>query len=213
MFRSVSIAMRLAIFSPKKFSSRLFLVTLAAGLVPIAIFAILVDIYGSRIEREIRQVIERGYEQDISRSTVMLRKIGEASIHAKVLDIAEQLDMVIQSVPWMSISDLQKDNKFRELAVQTMGRTGYTFAFDPDREMVRFHRDERLENKSLWGISRRLPNLEAILEKSLEAKSTVSGYYRLAAGDGSIMKRFIFSSPSQRDGRPHKTLRRCHRQR
>ena len=82
--------MRLSRFLPKKFSSRLFLVTLVAGLVPVAIFAVLIDFYGGRIETEIRRSIERGYEHDVSRNGMMLRTIGEASVYGRVLDIAEQ---------------------------------------------------------------------------------------------------------------------------
>ncbi len=187
--------MRFSKFLPKKFSSRLFLVTIAAGLVPVAIFAVLIDIYGGRIEGEIRRIIEKGYEQDISRSAVMLRTTGEAAVYGRVLDITEQLDMVIQSVPWMTVSDLQKDEKFRELAVQTISRSGYTFIYDRDKAMVRFHRDPRLENKGLESVYGRLPDLQTILEKSLKGPGTVCGYYRLPAGDGSIMKRFIYIVP------------------
>jgi len=180
---------------PKKFSSRLFLVTLVAGLVPVVIFAVLIDIYGNRMEREIVRTIEKGYEQDISRSAAMLRKIGEASVYGKVRDIAEQLDTVIQSVPWMTLSDLQHDAKFREVAVQTIGMTGHTFVFEPGSGMVRFHRDLRAENKRLSEGFRNLPELEAIMERSLKETGPASGYYRLRAGDGNIMKRFIYIIP------------------
>jgi len=188
-------AMQFSRFLPKKFSSRLFLVTMAAGLVPVVIFAVLIDIYGGRMEGEITRIIEKGYEQDISRSAVMLRTTGEAAVYGRVLDVAEQLDMVIQSVPWMTVSDLQKDQKFRELAVQTISRSGYTFVYDREKAMVRFHRDPGLEDKGLENLYGRLPDLQTILEKSLKGPGTICGYYRLPAGDGSIMKRFIYIVP------------------
>ena len=106
----------------------------------------------------------------------------------------------------MSISDLQKDSKFRELAIQTISRTGYTFVFEPDRAMVRFHRDRRLENKDLANVSGRLPDLQTILEKSLKGPGTVCGYYRLPAGDGSIMKRFIYIVPLRNSTADHVRL-------
>ena len=37
---------------PRKFSSRLFLMAFVAGLIPIVVFTILIDIYGKRIENE-----------------------------------------------------------------------------------------------------------------------------------------------------------------
>ena len=39
----------------------------------------------------------------------MLRDMGETSIYNRVNEIAQQLDLIIESVPWMSTEDLQKD--------------------------------------------------------------------------------------------------------
>ncbi len=187
--------MRVSRFFPKKFSTRLFLVTLIAGLIPVLIFVVLIDIYGDRIEKAITGIIEKGYERDMSRSEIMLREMGEASVYDKVNAIAQQLDMVIQSVPWMTAADLQRDEKFREVAVQTVGKTGHTFVFDSDTGVVRLHRDVRLENKTLPSIFRHLPELTSILETSLKGTGTAYGYYQLRAGDGNIMKRFIYIIP------------------
>jgi len=186
---------RLSRVFPKKFSTRLFLVTFIAGIIPVIIFVVLIDIYGSRIEREITRIIEKGYERDMYRSEVMLREMSEASVHSQVNGIAQQLDMVIRTVPWMTVKDLQKDEKFREVAVQTVGKTGYTFLFDSDTAVVRLHRDLRLENKNLPGVFRHLPELQNILETSLKGPGTAYGYYQLKVGDGNIMKRFIYIIP------------------
>ncbi len=198
--------MRLSSILPEKFSTRLFLVTFIAGLIPIIIFVVLIDIYGSRIEKEITRIIEKGYDRDMGRSEVMLREMGEASVFAKVSDIAQQLDMVIQTVPWMTAADLQKDERFREVAVQTVGRTGYTFVFDSDTAIIRLHRDLRLENKNLPSVFRHLPELQNILETSLRGTGTAYGYYQLKAGDGNIMKRFIYIIPLHNTTADHARL-------
>jgi|GEM_PF-493385 len=180
---------------PKKFSTRLFLVTFIAGLIPVIIFVVLIDIYGSRMEKEITRIIEKGYKRDMYRSDVMLREMAEASVHSQVNAIAQQLDMVIQTVPWMTVKDLQKDEKFRKVAVRTVGQTGYTFVFDSDTAVVRLHRDLRLENKNPPRVFRHLPELQNILKTSLKGPGTAYGYYQLKAGDGNIMKRFIYIIP------------------
>ncbi len=187
--------MRLPRVLPDKFSTRLFLVTFLAGLIPVIIFVFLIDIYGSRIEKEITRIIEEGLDRDMARSEVMLREMGEASVFAKVSDIAQELDMVIQTVPWMTATDLQRDKRFREVAVQTVGRTGYTFVFDSDTAIIRLHRDLRLENKNLPSVFRHLPELQNILETGMRGTGTAYGYYQLKAGDGNIMKRFIYIIP------------------
>jgi len=180
---------------PRKFSSRLFLMAFIAGLIPIVVFTILIDIYGKRIENEFNRIVDQGYRQDMYRSEIMLRSMGEASIRNRVYDIAQQLDLILETVPWMDTSDLRRDEKFRELAVQEISQTGYTYLFDADTGVIQFHKDRRLEGKDLRRILKGFPDFQAILEDSLKSRTEAHGYYRLKAGDGSIMKRFISIVP------------------
>lgn len=169
--------------------------TFVAGLIPVVIFSILINIYGNRIQKEITKIIEQAYQQDMFHSEVMLREIGEASIYSRAMEMAQQLEMVIESVPWMTLTDLQRDARFREVAVQSIGQTGYTFLFESDTGIIRFHRDRRLENKNVKYVFRDLPELEAILETSMRGPNPANGYYQLKAGDGNIMRRFIYIMP------------------
>jgi len=191
---------------PKKFSSRLFLMAFIAGLIPIVVFAVLIDTYGKRIESEFNRIIELGYRQDMSRHEVMLKDMGEASIRSSTYELAQQLDIIIKTVPWMSVSDLQRDERFRDLAVQSIGQTGYTYLFDAETAIVRFHRDRRLEGKDLRLILKGFPDFQAVLEASLKGPKMAHGYYRLKAGDGSIMKRFICIVPLQHRTSEHALL-------
>ena len=180
---------------PRKFSSRLFLMTFVAGLIPIVIFTLLINTYGKRIEHEMRRIIEEGYRHDVIRSEAMLREMGEASVYSRVLETAQQLDLVVESVPWMTLSDLRRDAKFRELAVQSISQTGYTYLFEADTAIVRFHRDRRLENKDLRRLFRNMPEFQNILRSALQGPRPSRGYYRLKAGDGNIMERYICIAP------------------
>jgi PAS domain S-box-containing protein len=180
---------------PRKFSSRLFLMTFVAGLIPIVIFTFLINAYGRRIENEMRRIIEEGYRHDVIRSEAMLREMGEASVYSRVLETAQQLDLVVESVPWMTLSDLRRDSRFRELAVQSISQTGYTYLFDADTAVVRFHRDRRLENKDLHRLFRSMPEFKSILASALQGPRASRGYYRLKAGDGNIMERYICITP------------------
>ncbi len=50
--------MKISGILPTKFSSRLFLITLIAGLIPIIIFAVLIEIYGREFQPAIRNKID-----------------------------------------------------------------------------------------------------------------------------------------------------------
>jgi PAS domain S-box-containing protein len=180
---------------PGKFSSRLFLMTFAAGLIPVVIFTFLISTYGTRIESDVNRVIEAGYRNDMVRSEAMLREMGEASLYSRVLETAQQLDLVVESVPWMTLSDLHADPKFRELAVQSISQTGYTYLFEAESAIVRFHRDRRFENRDLRHLFHNLPEFQTILQSSLEGPRPSRGYYRVKAGDDNIMERYICIVP------------------
>lgn len=180
---------------PRKFSSRLFLMAFIAGLIPIVIFTVLINTYGKHIEKEFQRIIELGYRQDMFRSELMLRDMGETSTYNRVNEIAQQLDLIIESVPWMTTEDLQGDEKFRDLAIQSVSQTGYTYLFDADTEIVLFHRDRRLEGKDLRRVFRAFPDFLSVLDSSLRGPNAAHGYYQLKAGDGNIMKRFVCFVP------------------
>lgn len=180
---------------PRKFSSRLFLVTFVAGLIPIVVFSVLINTYGKRIHNDMNRIIEEGYQNDMIRSAAMLREMGEASVYSRVLETARQLDLVVESNPWMSLDDLRQDAKFRQLAIQSLSRTGHTYLFEADTAVVRFHRDRRIENKSLRRLFRNLPTFQSILKESLGGPRLSRGYYRVSAGDGSIMERYLCIVP------------------
>jgi PAS domain S-box-containing protein len=180
---------------PKKFSSRLFLMAFVAGLIPIVIFTVLINTYGKYIEKEFKRIIELGYQQDMFLSEVLLRGVGETSTYDRVNEIAQQLDLVIESVPWMTAEDLRADEKFRDLAVQSISPTGYTYIFDANTGVILFHRDRRLEGKNLRRVFRGLPDFLVVLDASLQGPNAARGYYRLKAGDGNIMERFVCFVP------------------
>ena len=87
--------MRFSRLAPKRFSSRLFLVTFIAGLIPIIIFTILIGSYGARIEKEItnlEKVIESSNRQ-LSDDTFLGKapaKVVE-TVRAKLSDYQAQL--------------------------------------------------------------------------------------------------------------------------
>jgi PAS domain S-box-containing protein len=182
-------------FLPKKFSTRLFLVAFIAGAIPILIFTVLISTYGKRIAEGMVQVIEEGYRRDNIRSAAMLREIGEASVYSKTLETAHQLDLVLESVPWMTLQDLRRDAKFRELAIQSISATGHTFLFDVDNSIVHFHRDRRLEKRHLYSQFKNIPEFGTIIQNSLKGSRPSHGYYSIKAGDGKLMERYLCVVP------------------
>ena len=104
---------------PRKFSSRLFIITLVAGLIPAVIFVLLIQLYGGRFEDLLGMTISAGHKEGWTQSDTLLREQGETLIRDKAHDIAFQLELVVRSVLWMTLRDLQRDPRFRDIAVQS----------------------------------------------------------------------------------------------
>ncbi|MGD0238019.1 MAG: hypothetical protein ABSC55_26245, partial [Syntrophorhabdales bacterium] len=138
--------------------------------------------------------VELGRDQELGRSEALLRLQGEELIEAKAADVAAQLNLVLQSVPWMTLQDLRRDRKFHEVAVQRVGRTGYTTIYETRTGISRFHRDRKYENVNLRRFSKSLPAFWAIVRKSLKGKSA-SGYYDWREPDGSVRPKYMYAIP------------------
>ena len=104
--------------------------TFIAGLIPIAIFTALLRMHGREFQPQIRETIRQAYDEEWAHSETLLRQSVSTLIRQKALDVANQLDLTLRSYPYMTLSDLQRDEAFRKIAVQAVGQTGYTSLHD-----------------------------------------------------------------------------------
>jgi len=186
--------MEVSRFLPKKFSTRLIAMTLISGLVPIIIFAIIMDIFSNRFPGEAFRAIQQGQEEQWQRSRAVLRQMAEDSIRTKALDVALQLELYLQAHPEMTVRDLQNDPKFREIAVQPVGKTGYTAVQDSTTAINRLHENPVIENLDLHSLADKLPEFWAIMEASLNGRYS-HGYYQWQEPNGQIREKFMYIAP------------------
>lgn len=165
--------------------------TCVAGLIPVLIFLVILKLYGGQFRSEITDTIRQGYKEEWRHSELVLREQLESSIRQRSSDVALQLDLVLQTVPWMTLKDLQNDAHFRDIAVQPVGQTGYTFLFGANTGIVRFHPNRRLQNKSIKKSARDLPALWSVMRASLSGRRQVEGYYEWRETSGDIRQKYM----------------------
>ncbi|OPY01190.1 MAG: Blue-light-activated protein [Syntrophorhabdus sp. PtaB.Bin184] len=183
---------------PKRFGSRLFIMTIMAGFIPIAIFSVLIHTFSGRFESSIQRAVEDGYREEWTQSSALLTKIGEASIRQKAYDIAAQLNLTLQSHPYMTLGDLRRDAKFRSVAVQGIGDRGYTGLHETDTGVVRFHRDHKVENTGTRAFEKTLPAYWRIIDAGRGGKPS-GGYFNWIEPDGTTSQKYMYVVPlSQR---------------
>ena len=179
---------------PKKFGTRLFVMTFFAGLIPIVIFMILLWVYGREFQPQIDRTIRDTYNEAWVRDEALLKQAVWTLIRQKAVDTARQLDLTLQAYPYMTLEDLQRDASFRKIAVQNVGRTGYTILHDSFTGIIRFHPVRSLENKASRTLMRKSPSLWAMIKRSL-GKKHASGYFEWTENNGEKKEKYVYITP------------------
>lgn len=123
-----------------------------------------------------------------------MKKMAEDFIRQKVLDVVLQLELYLQAHPEMTVEELQNDSTFRDIAVQHVGKKGYTAVQDVDTAINRFHKDSKIENLDLHSLSDKLPEFWTIMEASLDGRYS-HGYYNWKEPNGELRKKFMYIAP------------------
>ncbi|MFH1951148.1 MAG: PAS domain S-box protein [Pseudomonadota bacterium] len=186
--------MPLSRFLPRRYSTRLMAMALISGLIPIIIFALLMKLFADRFPIETDLAIQQGQEEQWQRSRAVLRQMAQDYIRTKALDVALQLELYLHAHPEMTVQDLQNDPGFREIAVQPVGKTGYTTVQDSETGINRFHKNPGIENLDLHSLADRLPEFRAIMKASLGGKYS-HGYYRWKEADGEMRDKVMYIAP------------------
>ena len=179
---------------PKRFSTRLIAITIISGLIPIIIFGYLINIFDNRFLTQINCAVYQGQKEQWQRSEAVMKKMAEDFVRQKVLDVVLQLELYLQAHPEMTVEYLQNDLKFREIAVQPVGKKGYTALHDVDTAINRFHKNSQTENLDLHSLSDKLPGFWAIIKASLDGRYS-HGYYKWKDPDGEIRDKFMYIAP------------------
>ena len=120
-----------------------------------------------------------------------LEELGAQIIESKAKDVAAQLEVYIKLNPQKTVKELQGDPAFQSLAVQPVGKTGYTAVQDAHTAINLFHKNPKIVNTDLHQLAGKLPQFWKIMEASLGGKES-AGYYDWLELDGKIRKKYMF---------------------
>lgn len=179
---------------PQKFSTRLIAMTMLAGLVPIMIFALLMSQFAGQLSGSLIRAVQQGQAEQWRQNETALKSLAEGFIRQKALDAVLQLELYLQAHPDLTVDALQHDPAFREIAVQPVGKTGYTAVYDARTGICRFHPETARENVAGSAWAERLPAFRTLIERSVGGKY-VQGYYQWPGADGRLQEYFLYIAP------------------
>ncbi len=125
-----------------------------------------------------------------SSSTNEFLKQAELFIKQKAIDVAKQIEIYITLNPDKTVLDLQNDSYFQEIAVQQVGKSGYTAVTDYNSLIARFHVNPSIVNLDLHNLADKLPGFWNIMSKT-EGGVEAEGIYDWEEADGSIKQKYM----------------------
>jgi len=123
-----------------------------------------------------------------------LRQIGEQFIQNKARDVAKQVEIYLRSHPDISMQELQNDAEFRKIAVQMVGKTGYTCLYETETGIMLIHPNPSLIDYRMSLLSEKISSWWTIFKQSLSG-TEVSDYYDWLEPDGKIREKYMTMTP------------------
>ena len=186
--------MRIALPRPHRFSTRVTLLVLAAGLIPILIFALLIEVFGRNFTRSAAAVIQSELNESFGRTAALVQNLFERVVRQKAFDVAYQAELYLLAHPGLTLRELLQDKEFSTLAVQSVGKEGYTTLADAQSSVPYLHPDSTLIGVDVRTLPRCTPEFRSLLERSLGGHH-VEGYYPWIERDGRKRRKFLCSLP------------------
>lgn len=139
--------------------------------------------------------IERVSELTMAESVQQMKTLGETSIRQKALDVAAQVQLYLEAHPEAAANpvDMMADQELANIAVQPVGKTGYTALYD-SKGITYFHSNPELVGKDMHMFAATLPEFWAIFDASLDG-TVVGSYYVWKEADGSLREKYMEAVP------------------
>ena len=154
----------------------------------------------------IRLILMEGYEQiggtvatnigNIQSSftkgaETVLKDSGQEIISLRAEKVAKDIENYLIRHPRATINDMQNDPQFKTIAIQSVGKTGYTAVHEANTSINRFHFNPKIVDTSLGALAVALPDFWKIIMSSRKGENT-GGYYKWREADGSVREKYMW---------------------
>jgi len=118
---------------------------------------------------------------------------AKESIQQKAEDVAKQIEIYLKLNPDMTLKELQEDSYFRNIAIQRVGKTGYTAILSYETLFNLFHIKPEFQGMDLSTLKETLPDMWDILLQTIKGYDS-GGLYNWIEPDGTTKKKYMYTS-------------------
>jgi PAS domain S-box-containing protein len=129
-------------------------------------------------------------------SSAALVKQNEDMVYQRAADVARQVQIYLAAHPELSGPQMSTSPEFASIALQTIGKTGYTFLYEKQTGIMRVHPNRDLINFDMhnWQKKGGVAAWWTIFSASLDGSSS-SGYYVWEEKDGTLTHKYMSLRP------------------
>ncbi len=128
----------------------------------------------------------------IPESKRIITDLSTSNIRQRALDVAKEMEIYLKLKKNMTVEEMQHDPYLKSIAVQPVGRTGYT-AVHTNAGINIFHKNPKIVGMDLHKLKNKFPKFWAILAKSL--KGPASGFYNWKDVHGKVREKYMYCAP------------------
>jgi PAS domain S-box-containing protein len=180
--------------SPNSLIKRFTREYLLLSLIPVLSFFACTVMGAFFAERHIAEIIRDSNRELNDYAKKQLENLGQVIIQNRANDVATQVRLFLDFNPDLDMQQLQRNERFKSLAVQKVGLTGYTCLYEARTGIMRMHPNPDLIDQDMRFLAEKLPAWWAIFEPSLAGVET-SGYYDWIEADGRIRQKYMTMTP------------------
>jgi len=131
-------------------------------------------------------------ETVVNTSIAALEDLGRRLLKQKAVDVAKEIELFFERHPDLEVSECKGNEELRVIAIQRVGRTGYTMAYDRSYT-VYFSANPNLVGANLHGVAGEPAHYWSILERSVAGEA--SGYYDWEDEEGNVRPKYMYCVP------------------
>jgi signal transduction histidine kinase/ABC-type amino acid transport substrate-binding protein len=129
--------------------------------------------------------------EEVVSGEIELAQFAKESIKQKAIDVAKQIEIYLKARPEMTVEDLKKDLEFLEIAVQLVGKTGYTAVTDYDTLVPIAHSNPKIVGIELSTLAEKLPGFWSVMAPTKGGHDS-EGFYDWKETDGLIKEKYMY---------------------
>ena len=167
---------------------------LLVSVIPLALFLFFAVAGGIVAQQRVSKLLMHATAELNSDAKSELESLGQQVIQDKARDAARQVSLFLALQPDMDMPALQHCARFRQIALQQVGKTGYVCLYEAGTGIMRLHPNPDLIDRKMDFLAAKIPTWWDIFKRSLPGKE-ISGYYDWIEPDGTVRKKYMTMTP------------------